>query len=54
MWQWIPRELALLQNRIDQANEKGWRREYPFMIYMLNFCLRLVDNGQNVMNCYPI
>ncbi|KAK7301959.1 hypothetical protein RJT34_12836 [Clitoria ternatea] len=26
---WIPRQLALLQNRIDQANEKGWRREYP-------------------------
>ncbi|XP_057434255.1 zinc finger CCCH domain-containing protein 19-like isoform X2 [Lotus japonicus] len=24
---WIPRELALLQNRIDQANEKGRRRE---------------------------
>ncbi|KAL2333170.1 hypothetical protein Fmac_014383 [Flemingia macrophylla] len=24
---WIPRELVLLQNRIDQANEKGWRRE---------------------------
>ncbi|RDX73550.1 hypothetical protein CR513_46825, partial [Mucuna pruriens] len=27
---WIPRKLVLLQNRIDQANEKGWRREYPF------------------------
>ncbi|KAF7124830.1 hypothetical protein RHSIM_Rhsim12G0008900 [Rhododendron simsii] len=27
---WIGRELALLQNRIDRANEKGWRREYPF------------------------
>ncbi|KAK4278095.1 hypothetical protein QN277_015987 [Acacia crassicarpa] len=24
---WIPRELASLQRRIDQANEKGWRRE---------------------------
>ncbi|CAL0301391.1 unnamed protein product [Lupinus luteus] len=24
---WIPRELTLLQNRIDMANEKGWRRE---------------------------
>ncbi|XAR49321.1 hypothetical protein NMG60_11032490 [Bertholletia excelsa] len=27
---WIERELALLQNLIDRANEKGWRREYPF------------------------
>ncbi|KVH87629.1 Plus-3 [Cynara cardunculus var. scolymus] len=27
---WIPRELALLKHRIDQANEKGWRKEYPF------------------------
>ncbi|CAI9769275.1 unnamed protein product [Fraxinus pennsylvanica] len=24
---WISRELALLQNLIDRANEKGWRRE---------------------------
>ncbi|XP_048443310.1 zinc finger CCCH domain-containing protein 19 isoform X3 [Pyrus x bretschneideri] len=24
---WIARELSLLQKRIDQANEKGWRRE---------------------------
>ncbi|KAI4351941.1 hypothetical protein L6164_006239 [Bauhinia variegata] len=27
---YIARELALLQNLIDRANEKGWRREYPF------------------------
>ncbi|KAK1374203.1 Zinc ion binding protein [Heracleum sosnowskyi] len=27
MKHWIARELKLLQNRIDQANEKGWRRE---------------------------
>ncbi|OVA11614.1 SWIB/MDM2 domain [Macleaya cordata] len=26
---WIERELALLRNLIDRANEKGWRREYP-------------------------
>ncbi|KAH7833711.1 hypothetical protein Vadar_008959 [Vaccinium darrowii] len=32
---WIGRELALLQNRIDRANEKGWRREYPFLIYLV-------------------
>ncbi|KAL0335300.1 UNVERIFIED_CONTAM: hypothetical protein Sradi_4741900 [Sesamum radiatum] len=25
----IKKELALLQNLIDRANEKGWRREYP-------------------------
>ncbi|XP_024984885.1 uncharacterized protein At5g08430 [Cynara cardunculus var. scolymus] len=24
---WLPRELAYLQNLIDRANEKGWRRE---------------------------
>lgn len=24
---WIPRELAYLQNLIDRANEKGWRKE---------------------------
>ncbi|EXB83819.1 Uncharacterized protein L484_023425 [Morus notabilis] len=29
---WIERELVLLQNRIDCANEKGRRREYPFTI----------------------
>ncbi|KAK7305624.1 hypothetical protein VNO77_43530 [Canavalia gladiata] len=38
---WIPRQLALLQNRIEQANEKGWRREYPFMIYVLDCCIKL-------------
>ncbi|XP_008361679.1 uncharacterized protein At5g08430-like isoform X2 [Malus sylvestris] len=27
MERWIARELSLLQKRIDQANEKGWRRE---------------------------
>lgn len=25
---WIVKELATLQNRIDRANEKGWRREF--------------------------
>nr|XP_012569745.1 kinesin-like protein KIN-5C [Cicer arietinum] len=32
---WISRELALLRNHIDLANEKGWRREYPFMMFLL-------------------
>ncbi|KAM0969039.1 hypothetical protein ACFX13_017617 [Malus domestica] len=32
MKHWLARELALLQNQIDRANEKGWRREYPFKI----------------------
>ncbi|KAF5745098.1 hypothetical protein HS088_TW07G00679 [Tripterygium wilfordii] len=31
---WLVGELALLQKRIDRANEKGWRREYPFIIYL--------------------
>jgi hypothetical protein len=30
--QWLVRELTYLQNLIDRANEKGWRREYPFII----------------------
>ncbi|KAK2442056.1 zinc finger CCCH domain-containing protein [Trifolium repens] len=35
MKHWISREIELLRNRIDLANEKGWRREYPFMIIFL-------------------
>nr|GMC82380.1 SWIB/MDM2 domain,Plus-3,GYF, putative isoform 2 [Ipomoea batatas] len=26
---WIDKEIKMLQRRIDHANEKGWRREYP-------------------------
>ncbi|KAL7162926.1 hypothetical protein ACSBR2_043238 [Camellia fascicularis] len=29
---WLVRELTLLQNLIDRANEKGWRKEYPLMM----------------------
>ncbi|CAN8264503.1 unnamed protein product [Cochlearia groenlandica] len=29
---WIARQLILLQKRINRANEKGWRKEYPFEI----------------------
>ncbi|KAI3746732.1 hypothetical protein L6452_09171 [Arctium lappa] len=33
---WLPRELAYLQNLIDRANEKGWRREYPlYNVYII-------------------
>ncbi|KAL2461280.1 Uncharacterized protein Adt_44700 [Abeliophyllum distichum] len=28
---WIPKEISSLQARIDHANEKGWRKEYPLM-----------------------
>ncbi|CAN4080516.1 unnamed protein product [Withania somnifera] len=28
---WIEREVLLLQKRIDHANEKGWRKQYPFL-----------------------
>ncbi|KAL5789343.1 hypothetical protein ACOSQ2_004231 [Xanthoceras sorbifolium] len=28
---WIGREIFSLQNRVDRANEKGWRREYPLL-----------------------
>ncbi|KAE9588334.1 hypothetical protein Lalb_Chr22g0354251 [Lupinus albus] len=31
---WLARELTMLQNLIDRTNEKGWRREYPFLIYV--------------------
>lgn len=34
LFQWLAREIPLLQNLIDRANEKGWRREYPFMIFL--------------------
>ncbi|KAA3463370.1 Zinc finger, PHD-type [Gossypium australe] len=30
MCQWITKELDLLRSQINRANEKGWRREYPF------------------------
>nr|GMC89222.1 uncharacterized protein At5g08430 [Ipomoea batatas] len=29
---WIDKEIKMLQRRIDHANEKGWRREYPLQI----------------------
>nr|XP_034922497.1 uncharacterized protein At5g08430-like [Populus alba] len=29
---WIAKELVALSNLINQANEKGWRKEYPLMI----------------------
>ncbi|XVE86428.1 hypothetical protein DITRI_Ditri18aG0033500 [Diplodiscus trichospermus] len=29
---WLAAELTLLPKLIDRANEKGWRREYPFRI----------------------
>ncbi|KAL5751492.1 hypothetical protein ACOSP7_021700 [Xanthoceras sorbifolium] len=32
---WLVGELALLQKLIDRANEKGWRREYPFLMSYL-------------------
>ncbi|KAL4038032.1 hypothetical protein IC575_001635 [Cucumis melo] len=32
---WLSREISLLQNLIDQANEKGWRKEYPFKKQLL-------------------
>ncbi|KAJ9159068.1 hypothetical protein P3X46_024599 [Hevea brasiliensis] len=32
---WILKEITLLQNLIDHANEKGWRREYPLILLLL-------------------
>ncbi|CAA0840040.1 Unknown protein [Striga hermonthica] len=31
---WIHKELRLLKNRSDLANEKGWRGEYPFYEFL--------------------
>ncbi|KAJ0092847.1 hypothetical protein Patl1_26918 [Pistacia atlantica] len=42
---WITRELVSLQNRIDRANEKGWRREYPLM-YMDSLLLLQTPSEQ--------
>ncbi|KAK7333051.1 hypothetical protein VNO80_29811 [Phaseolus coccineus] len=50
MKHWIPRKLVLLQNCIDHANEKGWRREYPFMIYSFYCCLKFVANGLSIFS----
>lgn len=46
--QWIPKELSLLQNLIDRANEKGWRKEYPLV------CLILISKALilNFVNAY--
>ncbi|KAG5247597.1 protein binding protein [Salix suchowensis] len=34
---WLRGELAFLQKLIDRANEKGWRREYPFLLFLTLF-----------------
>ncbi|KAK4417181.1 hypothetical protein Salat_2543700 [Sesamum alatum] len=37
---WIAKEISLLHKLIDHANEKGWRREYPFKcIWLVFHCL---------------
>lgn len=45
---WIARELLLLKWKINQASEKGWKREYPFsfkalliVLFMYIFMVRL-------------
>ncbi|GER39865.1 zinc finger CCCH domain-containing protein [Striga asiatica] len=44
---WIHKELRLLKNRADLANEKGWRAEYPFMSFWSTS--RLLENVPTVM-----
>ncbi|KAJ8565640.1 hypothetical protein K7X08_008216 [Anisodus acutangulus] len=34
---WIEREIPMLQKRIDHANEKGWRKQYPFIVTLFEF-----------------
>ncbi|XP_073226215.1 uncharacterized protein At5g08430-like [Cicer arietinum] len=48
---WISRELALLRNHIDLADEKGWSREYPFMMFLLMLPQIRKLKGQNIENC---
>ncbi|KAL9320212.1 hypothetical protein ACSQ67_012051 [Phaseolus vulgaris] len=53
MKHWISRKLVLLQNRIDHANEKGWRREYPFMIYDQKLKLETQLEQSRLLNDIP-
>ncbi|WCJ18654.1 SWIB/MDM2 domain Plus-3 GYF [Euphorbia peplus] len=41
--QWIVKELYRLRNLIDQANEKGWRRQYPFLDFLYVERKQLLD-----------
>ncbi|KAL6552273.1 hypothetical protein OROHE_007637 [Orobanche hederae] len=49
---WIRKELALLQNLIDRANEKGWRREYPFHVfnYIVSTLFEYLERRKRLQN----
>ncbi|KAJ6299014.1 hypothetical protein OIU76_020065 [Salix suchowensis] len=47
---WIEKELVRLQKRIDLANEKGWRREYPFMERLLQQSPEVIHTDGRVQN----
>ena len=42
--QWIARELSILRHRIDLANEKGRRAEYPSEYTLISDCVLLLEN----------
>ncbi|WMV10867.1 hypothetical protein MTR67_004252 [Solanum verrucosum] len=49
---WIEREVVLLQKHIDHANEKGWRKQYPFIclkVLLLKYLHLLVVARQNLL-----
>ncbi|KAK9077027.1 hypothetical protein SSX86_005362 [Deinandra increscens subsp. villosa] len=50
---WIPRELGLLKHRIDQANEKGWRKEYPFLYLKRREFLQNETNKEKLVEKVP-
>ncbi|XP_023736062.1 uncharacterized protein At5g08430 isoform X1 [Lactuca sativa] len=49
---WIPRELALLKHRIDQANEKGWRKELHEYLERRQF-LQTPENQTKLLEKIP-
>ncbi|KAK1299803.1 Uncharacterized protein QJS10_CPB13g00659 [Acorus calamus] len=48
---WIEREIVVLQNQIDRANEKGWRREYPLL--NVKQLLMTEDEQARLLNILP-
>ncbi|KAL3832926.1 hypothetical protein ACJIZ3_007662 [Penstemon smallii] len=44
---WIPRELSMLKSRIDHANEKGRRKEYP-LICLILLCIEALIMQFNI------
>ncbi|KAJ8504077.1 hypothetical protein OPV22_004963 [Ensete ventricosum] len=50
---WIDKEIVKLQKLIDRANEKGWRREYPFESIVNIERLRTSEERQRLLREIP-